>query len=83
MGEAILSRKFPFLKKCEICEKPSHNLYEIRLDDYPVYVCSEAHAIEARDRWMKHKEMGGPQEEVPEEEPIMNSGGIPEEGGEE
>jgi hypothetical protein len=32
---------------------------------------------------MKHKEMGGPQEEVPEEEPIMNSGGIPEEGGEE
>ena len=79
MGESILNRHFPFTKRCEICQKPSHNLYEINLDGYPVYVCSEAHAIEARNRWMKHKEMGGPQIPVSEDEPIMNSGGLPAE----
>ena len=84
MGESVLSRKFPFLKNCDICGKPRHDLYQIDLDGVPVFVCTGAEAVTARDRWMEKKKAGiSPYEsKTKNEETMMESGGIPEEGSE-
>jgi hypothetical protein len=81
MGEAVLVRKFPFLKKCDVCGKLRHELYEINLDGVPVYVCTGAEAVTARDRWMEKKKLGiSPfQSKSKNEDAIMESGGIPSE----
>ena len=84
MGESVLNKHFNFLKNCDICGKPRHDLYQIDLDGVPVYVCTGAEANIAKDRWMEKKKLGmSPYEsKSTNEEAIMESGGIPEDGGE-
>lgn len=78
-GEAILRITSSFCRSCELCHKPTKNLYRITLDGYAVLVCSEACAIKARDNWMAKKKDGiTPTEKPMEEESMMEDGGIPE-----
>jgi ribosome-binding protein aMBF1 (putative translation factor) len=79
-GEAILRVTSPFYRNCELCHKPTKNLYRIVLDGYGVLVCSEACAIKARNNWMAKKNDGiTPNEKPMEEESMMEDGGLPEE----
>ena len=83
MGEAVLRIVSSFNRNCDLCHKPTKNLYRIILDGIPVMVCSEAHAIQARDNWMAKKKANiSPYEKPSMEEPMMDSGSIPDEGGE-
>ena len=79
MGEAVLRVTFPFHKPCDICHKPSKSLYRIELDGVPVYVCTGAEAVIARDRWMEKKDNNiMPGQQKIEEEQIADDGVLPE-----
>ena len=79
MGESILRVTFPYHRQCDICHKPMKSLYRIELDGIPVYVCTGAEAVIARDRWMAKKENNiTPIAPITKEESIMDDGGLPE-----
>ncbi len=61
------------------------SLYRIELDGVPVFVCTGAEAVTARDRWMEKKKLGvSPYQKPMTESPMMEADNIEEvtEGGE-
>lgn len=83
MGESVLRVQFPYHRGCDICHRSFKSLYRIELDGVPVYVCTGAEAVTARDRWMEKKNLNiVPGEKLIKDENMMEGENIPE-GGEE
>ncbi len=58
MGIMSYRRDFPFLKKCDICHKPRHSLYELDMSGYKVMACSAHCAEEGRRNWQEKEDLG-------------------------
>lgn len=53
MGEVAIPHIFPGNKRCDFCHRPFKRLYAMKLGDYTVWVCSGAHAEQARKNWQE------------------------------
>lgn len=74
--------------KCQLpdCNQSTERVYRVNLDGYGLSFHSNDHARVGIDRWMEKKKMGiKPGQPRPKEEPgdIVETGNIPEIGGEE
>ena len=56
MGTMLLRHNFPSLRRCEKCHKSRRFLYEMRLDEISILVCSGMCAEEARLNWQEKKD---------------------------
>ena len=67
----ILRHDFPSRKSCEYCHTPRKSLYEVKMFEHTVMVCSSICAERARQNWQEKIDKGvTPQQ--PYEKPSFN-----------
>lgn len=56
-GEMILNKKTQYARRCDLCHRPVHSVYEVRFENGgPLFtLCSPLHVKMAQERFERNK----------------------------